>query len=42
MGKAAREKLERQYSLTAHCEGLLDIYRELLGRDIRKDAPEQS
>jgi glycosyltransferase involved in cell wall biosynthesis len=37
MGRAAREKLERDYSLAAHCERLLDIYSELLGRDVRED-----
>jgi glycosyltransferase involved in cell wall biosynthesis len=37
MGKAARRKLEQEYSLQAHCEGLLDIYSELLGRDVWKD-----
>lgn len=41
LGQAARAKLERQYSLTAHCDGLLDIYSELLGRDVRKYAPER-
>jgi len=41
MGRAAREKLEREYSLKNHCEGLLDIYNELLGRDVRKDVPER-
>lgn len=30
MGKAAREKLEKQYSLQAHCDELLSIYYELL------------
>jgi glycosyltransferase involved in cell wall biosynthesis len=39
MGRAAREKLEREYSLKDHCEGLLHIYSELLGRDVRKDVP---
>ena len=28
MGQAGREKLEREYSLQDHCEGLLDIYSE--------------
>ena len=41
MGRAAREKLEREYSLQDHCEGLLDIYSELLGRDVRRDVPER-
>ena len=41
MGQAGREKLEREYSLQDHCEGLLDIYSELLGRDVRKDVPER-
>ena len=41
MGRAAREKLEREYSLKHHCEGLLDIYSELLGRDVRKDVSER-
>lgn len=29
MGKAAREKLERKYSLQSHCEDLLSIYQKL-------------
>jgi glycosyltransferase involved in cell wall biosynthesis len=41
MGQAGREKLEREYSLQDHCAGLLDIYSELLGRDVRKDVPER-
>ena len=41
MGQAGREKLEREYSLQDHCEGLLDIYSELLGRDVRKDVSER-
>ena len=41
MGRAARMKLEREYSLKDHCEGLLDIYSELLGRDVRKDVSER-
>jgi glycosyltransferase involved in cell wall biosynthesis len=35
MGEAARNKLEREYSLAAHCEGLLDFYGDILGRDLR-------
>lgn len=42
MGLAAREKLEREYSLKDHCEGLLDIFSELLGRNVRKDIPERA
>lgn len=42
MGMAARERLEREYSLTAHCDGLLDIYSELLGREVRNDVPKRS
>jgi len=30
MGKAARKKLEAEYSLSNHCDKLLDIYNELL------------
>jgi glycosyltransferase involved in cell wall biosynthesis len=30
MGKAARRKLEREYSLEAHCSKLMEIYEELL------------
>jgi glycosyltransferase involved in cell wall biosynthesis len=30
MGKAARKKLEREYSLEAHCSKLMEIYEELL------------
>ena len=30
MGKAARKKLEREYSLQAHCSRLMEIYEELL------------
>jgi len=30
MGKAARTKLENEYSLQQHCEGLVEIYRGLL------------
>ena len=30
MGKAARKKLEAEYSLSNHCDELLDIYNELL------------
>ena len=30
MGRAAREKLEREYSLDAHCTKLLEIYQELV------------
>jgi len=41
MGRAAREKLEREYSLKDYCEGMLDIYCELLGRDVRNDVPER-
>lgn len=37
LGRAARKKLEREYSLAAHGEGLLDIYSEVLMRDIRKN-----
>ncbi len=29
MGKAAREKLEKEYSLKSHCNGLLAIYNQL-------------
>jgi glycosyltransferase involved in cell wall biosynthesis len=32
-GKRAREKLVSEYSLEKHCEGLLDIYRELYPDD---------
>ena len=34
MGHAARLKLEREFSLEAHCEKLLDIYNKLLLRDV--------
>lgn len=30
MGRAARQKLEREYSLAEHCKGLMTIYEELL------------
>ncbi len=30
MGKAAREKLEKEYSLESHCNGLLDMYSQML------------
>jgi len=30
MGRAAREKLERKYSLDVHCTKLMEIYEELL------------
>nr|MBF0221955.1 glycosyltransferase family 4 protein [Desulfobulbaceae bacterium] len=30
MGRAGREKLEREYSLAVHCKELLDIYSEVL------------
>ena len=30
MGKAARRKLEKEYSLQAHCTDLIHIYNELL------------
>ena len=30
MGRAARKKLEREYSLSAHCAKLMAIYEELL------------
>lgn len=30
MGKAARKKLEREYSLQSHCDTLMKIYNELL------------
>ena len=39
MGRESRKKLEREYSLQDHCEGLLEIYSELLGRDVSKDVP---
>jgi glycosyltransferase involved in cell wall biosynthesis len=39
MGKTARGKIEREYSLASHCKGLLDIYSEVLGRDIRVEMP---
>lgn len=32
MGKAARAKVEREYSLESHCAHLLEIYEELLAR----------
>ena len=33
MGKAARKKLEREYSLEAHCSKLMEIYEELLSKN---------
>ena len=30
MGQAARQKLENEYSLEHHCQGLLNIYSQLL------------
>ena len=30
MGRAAREKLERKYSLETHCNKLMELYEELL------------
>lgn len=33
MGKAAREKLEKEYSLERHCNKLMKIYEELLSAD---------
>ena len=32
LGKAARKKLENEYSITKHCEELLDTYAEILSR----------
>jgi glycosyltransferase involved in cell wall biosynthesis len=37
MGHAARFKLEREFSLDAHCEKLLDIYNKLLLQDVEKN-----
>lgn len=33
IGKAAREKLEKEYSLDEHCTSLMGIYEELLSTD---------
>jgi glycosyltransferase involved in cell wall biosynthesis len=33
MGAAARKKLEREYSLEAHCAGLMNTYEELLSKN---------
>ena len=33
MGKAARKKLERKYSLDVHCKKLMEIYEELLSKN---------
>lgn len=33
MGKAAREKVEREYSFDAHCTKLINIYEELLSKN---------
>ena len=30
MGKAAREKLEREYSLDSHCTKMMEIYSEFI------------
>lgn len=30
MGKAARERCEKEYSLSSHCQGLLEIYQQLV------------
>ena len=30
MGKAARKKVEEEYSLDGHCTKLLEIYQELV------------
>lgn len=33
MGRAAREKMERKYSLDVHCKKLIEIYEELLSKN---------
>lgn len=34
LGRRGREKMLREYSLDAHCDGLLSVYRELLPKNL--------
>jgi len=36
MGQAARRKIKNEYSLEDHCEGVLKIYKDVIGRKISR------